>query len=148
MTTNIATIIEIASRMGCTRAYTWGALSCDVQTLYGAGVSLRQISRDIYGGRIKHSVIQRILAGDEPTRPEIRDVLGLPVYKPAPACRECGNVHAITEACLDNKAVVVTVRVGEPPALKVKTVRPRSRARCTPWRLMFFWLLLRMKLEG
>ncbi len=127
MTTSLATICEIASRMGCTCAYTWEALERDVQTLYGAGVSLRQISQDIYGGKITHSTIQRILDGKEPTRAKIRLVLGLPALVEVEPCKWCGEVHTLNGICTKLSAVEVIVRMGEEPRpMQFKIIKPRK----------------------
>lgn len=95
--------------------YTFQKLKDDVQYL-NATKSLRAIARILNeragsGKRtITHRTVQRILSGQEPREPNLRDALGLPCYAPAPICSKCGTVHVTKKCTAGNKQRVMRYR--------------------------------------
>ena len=80
-------------KKGVRAPYTFDSLQSDLlaqQAALGRDFSLRKVAAK-YG--VSHAVIQRVLAGVEPTDPTIRKALGLPHLKPAPVCPVHGVVH-------------------------------------------------------
>ncbi len=72
---------ETAIKGGCTQPYTWEQVLSIVRGFHDQNWSLRKIARDGFQDRVTHATIQRILDGIEPTTPEVRSALGLPVYR-------------------------------------------------------------------
>uniref|UniRef100_A0A6M3IU93 Uncharacterized protein n=1 Tax=viral metagenome TaxID=1070528 RepID=A0A6M3IU93_9ZZZZ len=70
--------------MAVREAYTFPDVLRLVQAAYAAKASFRRVAREDFGGRVSHVVVARILAGQEPKRPAIREALGL-----APIARVC-----------------------------------------------------------
>lgn len=89
------------ARRGVRKTYTEDELSTILQA-ENRVKSLRAIARDRYNDQITHGVIQRAIKGEYPTDPVKREILGLAIYRPAPACPACGLVH-VTRRC-PNKA--------------------------------------------
>lgn len=75
------TIPMYAPVQGCTQPYTWGEVYSFIKSQKKAGMSLRQIANESYGGRVTFGAIQRVLEGHEPKEPKIREALGLPAYQ-------------------------------------------------------------------
>ena len=75
------------------KPYSWPKLKNDVLSVYVANDKkngLRGLAKK-YG--VSHGVIQRILAGHEPKRADIRRALGLPALVSVSACPDCGEGH-------------------------------------------------------
>lgn len=91
---------EDGDKRGVRKTYTEQELSAILQAENEGenGKSLRRIAAERYGGRVTHGVIQRAIRGEYPTDPAKREILGLAIYRQAPACSKCGEVH-VSKRC-------------------------------------------------
>ena len=90
------------ARTAVQSSYTFAQLKNDVQSAHdpkSREKSFHGLAKK-YG--VSHAVIQRIMLGQEPRRPDIRAALGLPALRLAPVCPRCGQVH-VTRRCLSRK---------------------------------------------
>ncbi|HMN14654.1 MAG TPA: hypothetical protein PKD55_20230 [Bellilinea sp.] len=78
-------------------------------------------------GVTKPVVYRMVCRGYEPKDPHIRLKLGMPVYVPAPACPQCGDVHVYNEAC--GARQVTIVKAAAPVAAPVVVVRQAATPR-------------------
>lgn len=89
---------ENGAKRGVRKTYTEQELSASLKAEHEGSKSLRRIAAERYGGRVSHGVIQRAILGEYPADPEKRAILGLAVYRQAPACTFCGQVH-VSQRC-------------------------------------------------
>lgn len=82
------------------RVTTCNAIQERLKTDYGHLRSWRAVGR--LWGLSSGLAYRMAIQGYEPKNPELRRKLGLPVYRLAPACPDCGIVH-VSDRCPKNR---------------------------------------------
>lgn len=82
-------------QVGVSRPYTELQLSTRLDELTQHGLSLREIAKYEFHGKVTHGTVQRALKGEFPKDRKLRRAMGLSDLVPTPACSQCGEVHDV-----------------------------------------------------